>query len=311
MQAFIPGVTYVDNNNGIYDAGDTPLTIAKSFIGPLNFKDIPCAINLNMTSSNSLRNGLTELSEYRIWYLLNGLHYDGFKFNSCATQYGSVVGGVNGNQVNPYFLFSGDPVTNIGWLNTSAGDVSILLNTGKFTLEKNKPVDLVVAYTIGRGTSALNCILAAQENALRTQKYFNKNLVSNKALPDINLKARTFENRVDVFWNTYEDFQFHDFIKLEDDTLVNLYFEQYELWAHSSPERYYGPDTNRSKMIASFDVANEIENLFSIGSDGITIQPVFKKGIQLNLEIFSKPDRGTLIYTIDNNPFTGKSLSKG
>lgn len=64
-------------------------------------------------------------------------------------------------------------------------------------------------------------------------------------------------------------------------------------------------------MIASFDVANEIENLFSIGSDGISIQPVFKRGVQLNPEIFSKPDRETLIYTIDKNPFTGKSLSKG
>lgn len=64
-QAFIPGVTYIDNNNGIYDAGDTPLTIAKSFIGTPNFKDIPGAINLNMTLSNSFRiNGAIDLYHY-------------------------------------------------------------------------------------------------------------------------------------------------------------------------------------------------------------------------------------------------------
>lgn len=92
-----------------------------------------------------------------------------------------MVDGVNCNQVNPFFLFSVDTVTNEGWLQSIPEDISTLLNTGRFTLEKNKPVDLVVAYTIVRGTSALNSILAARENILRTQKYFNKNLVSKKA----------------------------------------------------------------------------------------------------------------------------------
>lgn len=310
-QAFIPGVTFVDNNNnGTYDAGDTPLTTAKSFIGPSNFKDIPGAINLNMTSSNTFRIiGYDMELLHTIWYLLNGLRFNGLKYDPCT--HGVVVGGVNCNQVNPFFLFSGDPVTNKGWLQTYLEDISTLLNTGRFTLEKNKPVDLIVAYTIGRGTNSLNSISVARENAKIIQSYFQKNFVTKKSLPLIELKARTFENRVDVFWNTWEDFQFHDFIKIENDTALNLQFEQYELWAHNSPQIYYGPDTNRSKMIASFDVENEIENLYSIASDGISIQPVFKKGIQLNSEIFSKPERGKIIYTLDKNPFTGKALIKG
>ena len=39
--------------------------------------------------------------------------------NPCTLAYGQVRGGVNCHQVNPRLWFSGDPVTDVGWICTA------------------------------------------------------------------------------------------------------------------------------------------------------------------------------------------------
>lgn len=311
-QAFIPGVTFRDNNgNGIFDDSDTPITSANIFIDPLFNKSINGAKNLGLNSTNYFNIYSAELMPHLFYYLLNGLNYYGNKYNPCSHDLGIVVGGVNCNDVNPKFVFSGDPITYKGWINNKEFDVNSFTNTERFTLEKDKPVDIIFAYSIGRGSNALNSISEGRKYCKLNSIFFEKNFLKDISLPITELKSRTFENRIDIFWETKDDFLFNvKFFSTTGDTLLNLNFERYELWAHSIPEAYYGNDTTRAKMLAAYDVENDIDNLYITDKDGITIKNIFNKSIQLSSSKYSNPLTGIVVYSIDKNPFTGKKLSK-
>ncbi|MCX8057037.1 MAG: hypothetical protein N3F03_05435, partial [Ignavibacteria bacterium] len=312
-QVSIPGVTFIDNNNnGIFDTGDVPKTNAKIFVDPKIVKTIPGKMNLGLLSTNYfLWPYQSELfNQYAIWYLLNGLNRDGRPYRPCTL--GVVLGGVNCNQVNPKFIFSGDPVSRIGWINNDPHDIVLLLNSGHFTLEKNKPVDIIVAYAIGRRTNHLNSITEAKKNANSNKTFFDFDFYSIKPFPVTELNSRVTENSIDIFWETKDDFEYKEFLKTaQGDTFCNYEFELYELWAHRTPEAYYGKDTTISKKIATFDVENDINNLYYIDVDGITVKNLFLKGIQLNKDKYKNPSFGHIIYSLNKNPFTGKNLVKG
>ncbi len=44
---------------------------------------------------------------------------EGAIVDPCTWPYGEVRGGVHCDEVNPYYWYSGDPVANVGWLNTA------------------------------------------------------------------------------------------------------------------------------------------------------------------------------------------------
>jgi len=81
----------------------------------------------------------------------------------CTFPYGQVLGGINCNEVNNRLWFSGDPVTQVGWIETISSDVRNLLSTGPFKLKSNEPIDIIAAYVVGRGTDALNSITVTRE----------------------------------------------------------------------------------------------------------------------------------------------------
>jgi hypothetical protein len=110
-------------------------------------------------------------------YML-GLLKDGTQINPCTWYFGTVEGGVNCSQVNPFFVYSGDPVQNIGWINNYFTDQRLMANAGPFTLEKDKPVTIIGAYIVGRGTDALNSISVARENVRRAIEEYKNNFSS-------------------------------------------------------------------------------------------------------------------------------------
>jgi hypothetical protein len=81
----------------------------------------------------------------------------------CTFSFGQVLGGINCSEVNNRLWFSGDPVTQVGWIEFVAVDPRNLLSTGPFKLKSNEPVDIIAAYVVGRGTDALNSITVTRE----------------------------------------------------------------------------------------------------------------------------------------------------
>ena len=162
---YIPGETFVDNNgNGTYDEGiDTPLDTAYVHRGQLlGIKEYPGAKNQTLSSSIEYINGDPNLmdpntkDEARNYML--GLTRSGNLIDPCNWAKGQVRGGVDCSQVNPLFWYSGDPVSNYGWINTYFWDQRQMQNIGPFTLEQGKEVEVFVAYIVGQGTDALNSI---------------------------------------------------------------------------------------------------------------------------------------------------------
>jgi hypothetical protein len=188
---YIPGETFIDNNsNNIFDFGiDTALDTAYNRRGGDFSKEFFVgAKNLGVSSSTVLINGdptLTDPDDFlEAANYLNGFNRTGGIINPCTFTFGAVNGGVNCSEVNPAFWFSGDPVSNIGWIESVAGDIRNIVSTGKFTLESGKPIDIWVAYIVGQGNSALNSITLTKNYAQNVQTYFNNNF-TNGTVSDV------------------------------------------------------------------------------------------------------------------------------
>jgi hypothetical protein len=177
--SYIPGITFTDvNSNGVYDPGiDSPLDSAFSFNGPLLGKSTyPGAKNLIMSSANQYFKNQEPANRFQARYVLTGKdHYSGAYYDPCNFLRGKVFGSINCAAVNPLFLFSGDPLTQTGWIDTLSLDQRSLLSSGPFKLEKNKPVDILIAEIVGRGVDPLNSITVAKGYVSNIIKYYNSN----------------------------------------------------------------------------------------------------------------------------------------
>ena len=176
--SYIPGVTFIDNNsNGIYNPGiDTPLDTAIDVRGKImGVGKYPGAMNLSLSSFVHFYGGADPANKLQLRNLTMGLDNTGKIIDPCTWTQGNVLGGINCAAVDPYYMYSGDPVTNIGWINNAPRDEKQISNTGPFKLLKNDTVSIIVAYIVGRGTDALNSVSIAKNFDGIAQILFNSN----------------------------------------------------------------------------------------------------------------------------------------
>jgi len=183
--SYIPGVTFIDNNfNGTYeDSIDTPLDTAYNHQGSLKgIQLFPGAKNQNMTAFNHfiksepIRGDPSDEFEARNYML--GLMKFGDPLDPCNDPWGQVFG-VPCETINPLFWYSGDPETEYGWLNTVPTDYRILAHTGPFALEVDKPITIIVGYTIGQGIDPLNSVTVGKEVSEFVQQFYQSNFDDN------------------------------------------------------------------------------------------------------------------------------------
>jgi hypothetical protein len=116
--------------------------------------------------------------EFEMKHFMKGLNRIGNKLDPCNHAWSEVHGGVDCSKVNPLFWYSGDSVEDIGWIMTVPTDIREMLSVGEFTLEKDKPVTIIGAYVLGRGTDALNSITVARENVRKVILEYESNFAS-------------------------------------------------------------------------------------------------------------------------------------
>jgi hypothetical protein len=85
------------------------------------------------------------------------------------------MGGIDCNDVNPLFWYSGDPVTQIGWIGTHRDDQRSLLNVGPFALKEGEDKEIFLAYIVGQGTTPLGAIPVAKKWSHDNQIYYDNN----------------------------------------------------------------------------------------------------------------------------------------
>lgn len=181
---YIPGETFIDNNNnGVYDPGiDLPIDTAVVKKGPLlGVEEFPGGRNLGMNNFKHYMQshfvlGDPATSQELVNYI-RGYDRFGNLIDPCNWLYG-VVNGINCNEVNPLFLYSGDPVTNSGWINIAPADQRTVNNVGPFSLKSGQPIDIWVAYVLGRGNNALNSITIMKENIQYSIEAYNNNFAN-------------------------------------------------------------------------------------------------------------------------------------
>ncbi|MBL1213047.1 MAG: T9SS type A sorting domain-containing protein [Ignavibacteriae bacterium] len=180
---FIPGETYIDNNNdGEFTSGiDTPLQSAVIRRGKYSDTEyISGAKNLNPTSvtqfmSSHPTHGAPETHLQLRNYLKGGQGALGDPLDPCLWSFGNGSSLSNCSELNPNFLYSGDPVTGVGWLNTTAFDQLFMLATGPFKLEEGKPIELIYAYIVGRGEDPKSSITKSKEYLHYAQLLYDAN----------------------------------------------------------------------------------------------------------------------------------------
>jgi len=139
-----------------------------------NNKNISAFIHYQ--SSDPLRGDPNTEFEARMYS--SGLNKSGLELDPCNDNIGEVMGGIDCSAVNPLFWYSGDPVEGVGWINNHPSDQMAMLSVGEFTLEKDKPVTIIGAYILGRGTDALNSITVARSNVQKAIEEYDNNFNS-------------------------------------------------------------------------------------------------------------------------------------
>ncbi len=179
--SYVPGITYIDNNqNNIFEFGiDTPIDTAKNLSGQLlGDAYLPGAKNQKMTSSiHYMHSHPTQgdaNNEFQMRNYLLGKGQNGSIINPCEWVFGQVFN-INCEEVNSKFMYSGDPVTKNGWINITPTDQRLMVNTGPCVLEKDKPIEIIIAYIVGRGTDALNSITVTKDIAKDVIGFYKTN----------------------------------------------------------------------------------------------------------------------------------------
>jgi len=240
-------------------------------------------------------------------YML-GFNRIGEPLNPCTWLFGIVTGGVNCNNVDPRYSYSGDPAKNIGWINNTIYDQRQMQNTGPFTLEVGgNPVIITAALIVGRGSSATASIDEAKKISDFAQFIYDGNFKTAPAPPTVKPTIRTTENSIDLIWNTA------DAVNFKTKTIAyDQRFEGFELWAfrtNNAADAVAGIEN--AKIIERWDLANNYSNILVQNTQTGEITTKYYKGIQLDPKIFGDKTRGVIKYSLTTDPFTGGPIIKG
>lgn len=278
--------------------GDTALRV----LGPnLGVERIPDFKNVPMSSFTQYIQSDPQLgdpdTQQEVRNYLTGLNQQGEIFDPLTHG----VGGTEDSDTN--FWYSGDPVTGEGWIQTFAADQRMLLNTGPFFMDPGDEQDIVTALIVGQGDDALSSINVARSIDELAQSVYDNNFDVAGPPPKVDLTVRsgTDENGdivIDLLWPTAEQVTDSQVKAGSDQRFEGYIVSQFR--TPSSVEQVGGEEN--SKIIAQFDLDNEIGDLYSDLQAGRVL--VFPSESNLDSLALSDPETGFLQLSVKTNAFT-------
>ncbi len=310
-RSYEAGVTYIDNGGvvGEYDEGiDTPLDTAYSVQGQRKgIRPYPGARNLPISSFVMYINGDPDLrdpndiDEARNFCL--GLDRVGEQPDPCDFAYGEVRGGVDCATVDPRFWFSGDPVTDIGWISTENRDTRQMTNTGPFVMKKGVENEIVIAYVVGRGADWREGIKTARAIDDGAQNIFDLNFLAPTPPPPPVVTLTSSDDFIDISWETPAQVGYKSITPTWD-----LGFEGYQVWAFKTniAEDIVSGEEN-SVLLARYDLDNFIENVYLENSETGGIELLYSvspEENQLDSALYVDEVTGRIRLRVTTDPFS-------
>jgi hypothetical protein len=315
-KAFIPGETFVDTDgDGIYTEGvDTPLDTAYTNRGQnLGIIEIPGAKNLDVASfihyiqSDPLRGDPNDEFEGRN-YMLGTLKL-GEDIEPCNDAWGGVFPlPCDDTGLDIRLWYSGDPVTNVGWLNTIPTDQRQMTNVGPFELVKDDELEIVVAYVVGQGSDRLNSITVARDIDDGAQFIFDNNFKAPSPPPTLQVNVESGAHFIDFLMPVTDQVSFVDKTDAWDNRFEGINVTAYR--TNSTQEIVGG--TQNIQLYTSYQLDSFIQDIYKENPETGGRDLLYaESNNKLDPQIYSDPETGRIRVRITRDPFTNGALIKG
>ena len=245
--------------------------------------------------------------EFEARYYLNGFNQQGDALDPCNWEFGLVYK-EDCSAVDNRYMYSGDPVSLTGWIHVGPDDQRQMSNSGPFTLFKDQPVDVVVAYVVGRSTSAIASVKEAKKIDRAAQFVFQNNFNVPPPPPVIEPIIKAADTSIELIWETAASTEYSAV-----GVGFDMRFEFYEVKMYQSNVASNMNDGRQnSAVIARYDIQNEINSLLyedPVNDERIIIYPY--GGVQLDSTTYFDQDKGRISLVVTRDPFTNGPLVKG
>ncbi|MBA4310265.1 MAG: hypothetical protein C0425_08010, partial [Chlorobiaceae bacterium] len=244
-------------------------------------------------------------------YIKGGRGKLGDLVNVCTWTFGNGASLPNCAAIDPKFMYSGDPETRTGWINTQPIDQRQMSNTGPFALEKGKPIDIVAVYIAGRGTNPLNSVTVAKEYSRTAQLVFDNNFPSPPPPPPVNVALTTGANFIDLDWPTADliKYRARDTVLDVDRRFQGFFVTQYLTNAKTSSIQ----GVEAAKIVAHYQIHNQVRGVFQRKGNGgidLVIEDLASE-FKLDSLLYSNPSTGRIKVRLNKDAFTATPFIKG
>ncbi|RMH61841.1 MAG: hypothetical protein D6677_11000, partial [Calditrichaeota bacterium] len=275
------GFIYNDGDDGSYGANppafgldffqgavvESPGDTAFRFLGPgLGVDTLYDMKNLGLTSfmyyiqSHPTLGDPGTAQEAR-WYQEGGLDKTGTPIDPLNFGFGK---GADAS-TNPRFLYSGDPVAGTGWLDDPPDDKRFMVNSGPFQLAAGDTQDVVIAYIVAQGSSALNSVKLLKEEDVFAQTAYDANFFVAGPPPAASFTTRSLDQQIDFIIDMRDWFDYD----VTDKLFNRQVFKGFRVYQFNSPntsDKVNGVEN--AKVIAAYDFDDEYGDIYEDSKDG-------------------------------------------
>lgn len=200
---------------------------------------------------------------------------------------------------NPCYIYSGDPVTGTGWLDSPPADKRFMVNTGPFSLAAGDTQDVVVAYIVSRSSSALASLQQLKKDDILAQASYNNNFLAAPPLPLPTVSVQELDRKIELYIDLKKNVEYKDV----QDVVGTLSWEGIQIYQFNTNdfESDFVHGEKNVELLASFDLNNAVGDLYEDTEEGRV--RVYKAQNNLDESQFLLSESGLMRFTITNDVF--------